>query len=218
MSIPSTECARWREAIRAWVSEDLAGEKGASVQRHVVGCEGCRHYAKELRAAAAGLRRLADQPVAPSPGFRARWMRAVDEAAHPKGLGEAMETLATWWRRLLQPNLRPALGIACLWALALFFRLSTPDVSPATQTVAARSPVEILRALKAGEQLLAEAPGQTLPPLVVPHKPRPSDPRSEGLPTVPTAQGDREPGLHIRWIALHRSARLHEGSTMILEV
>ncbi len=79
------DCSRWREAIRAWVGEGVAGEQTAQIQDHLATCAECRRYAEELRAAAAGLRWLADQPVEPSPGFRARWTRAVEEAARPRG-------------------------------------------------------------------------------------------------------------------------------------
>ena len=70
------DCSEWREAIRVWVGEGAAGEEAARIESHLAGCGGCRRYAEELRATAAGLRWMADQPVDSSPGFRARWMRA----------------------------------------------------------------------------------------------------------------------------------------------
>ena len=132
----STECDSWREAIRAWVGEGAAGERAGQIQKHLAGCGECRRYAEELRGAAAGLRWLSERPVDPSPGFRARWMRAVEEAAEPRGFGETAVALVGWWRGLLLQNLRPTLAVASLWVLALVFRLSAPEVSPAAETTA----------------------------------------------------------------------------------
>jgi hypothetical protein len=189
------DCSHWREAIRAWVGEGAAGEQAARIQSHLAACADCRRYAGELRAAAAGLRWLADRPVDPSPDFRARWTRAVEEAAQPRSFGETAAALADWWRGLLLRNLRPALAIAPLWILVLLFRLSAPEVSPAPQTTAARSPVEIFRALKLSEQLLAAAPEQPIPARVAPHDPHSAQPRSEGLAPEPTAQVPHLPDL-----------------------
>jgi hypothetical protein len=187
MRISSTDCDRWREAIRAWVGEVAAGDQSAQIQNHLAACADCRRYAQELRAAAGGLRWLAEQPVEPSPGFRARWTRAVEDAARPTGLGETAAALAACWRELLFRNRRPALAIASVWILVLLFRLSAPDVSPTTQTTAARSPVEIYRALKAPERLLAGELGQPIAAPAASQKPHSARPRSEGLPTEPTA-------------------------------
>ena len=187
------DCSCWREAIRAWVGEGGAGEQTAQIQKHLASCEGCRRYAEELQAAAAGLRWLADRPVAPSPGFRARWTRAVEEAARPADLGEIAAALAAWWRQWLVRNLRPALGMASLWILALLFRLSAPEVSPTPQTTAARSPVEIARALRADQSLLAWRFWRLDPLAPAPRPAQPSYPRSERSPAQPAAQSDPEP-------------------------
>ena len=189
MRIHSTDCDRWREAIRAWVGEGAAGDQSTQLQSHLATCGDCRRYAQELRAATAGLRWLAEQPVEPSPGFRARWTRAVEDAARPAGLGETATALAAWWRKLLLRNLRPALGVASLWILALLFRLSAPEVSSTAQMTTARSPVEIYRALKAPEQLLAGELGQPIAAPAALQKPHSARPRSEGRPTEPRAHG-----------------------------
>ena len=192
MKTGTQDCGRGREAIRAWVGEGVASEQAAQIQSHLATCGDCRHYAEELRAAAAGLRWVAARQVEPSPGFRARWTRAVEDAARPSSFGEAAGALVAWWRGLLLRNLRPALGIASLWILALLFRLSAPEVSPAAHTTAARSPIEIFRALKAPEQLLAGELGQPIAAPVAPQKPHSARPRSEGFPTEPTVRQDRE--------------------------
>jgi hypothetical protein len=208
MRIRSTECDRWREAIRAWVGEGVADDQSAQLQNHLAACGDCRRYAQEMRAAAAGLRWLAEQPVEPSPGFRARWTRAVEEAAEPRGAGEAAAALVGWWREVLLRNLRPALGVASLWILALLFRLSAPEVTPTSQTTAARSPVEIYRALKAPEQLLAGEFGQPSPAPVVPQKPHSARPRSEERPTEPRAHGSHvTPLTYVTYLTLPSQPR-----------
>jgi hypothetical protein len=214
----STDCDRWREAIRAWVGEGVAGNQSAQLQNHLAACGECRRYAEELRAAAAGLRWLADQPVEPSPGFRTRWTRAVEEAAQPRGVGEAAAALVGWWRELLLRNLRPALGVASLWILALLFRLSAPEVSPTPQTTAARSPGEIYQALKPSEQLLAGELGKPLGTSTTPRKPKSTNPRSEGFPTEPAAQRRPMPGANTAEVALFPSPIAHGDSSMLLPV
>jgi hypothetical protein len=185
---PIQECSKWRESILAAAGEGRAGEPDTPIQTHLAACPQCRRYAEGLRAAAAGLRWLADRPVVPSPGLRARWTQAVEEAAQPAGLGEILAALAAWAHQLLLCNLRPAMGMASLWALALLFRLTAPDTAPAANTTAASSPLAIYRALRASHQLLAEAPDSSVPAPVVPRSSRLPHPRSQALPAEPSAQ------------------------------
>lgn len=180
----ASDCSGWRETIGTWVCEGMVGKQTAPIQNHLAACAECWRYAQELQLAAASLRRLADRPVDPSPGFRARWTRAVEEEAQPVGLGDRAAALMAWWRDLLRRNLRPALGMASIWLLALLFRLNAPEVSPSAPTAAARSPIEIYRALKTSEQLLAREFGAAP---AAPQKPHSARPRSEGLPSDPTA-------------------------------
>ncbi|HOX58343.1 MAG TPA: zf-HC2 domain-containing protein [Candidatus Paceibacterota bacterium] len=182
------DCRTWQEAIRSWIGEGATGEEASRIQEHLAGCAECRRYTEELRAAAAGLRWMAERPVEPSPGFRARWMRAVEEAAEPRGFGEIMAAVAGWWRGLLLENLRPALAVSSVWVLILVFRLSAPEVSPTTRTTAARSPAEIRQVLKIQEELLAGELGKPPGFRVVPRSQSPARPRSEGLPAEPAAQ------------------------------
>jgi hypothetical protein len=200
MRTRSIDCRCCREAIRLSVCETLAGESAAQIQSHLATCEGCRRYGEEIRVAGAGLRWLGSRDAEPSPGFRARWTRAVEEAARPSSFGETAGALVAWWRGLLLRNLRPALGVASLWILALLFRLSAPEVAPTAQMTTARSPVEIYRALKAPEQLLAGEFGQPGPAPVAPHKPNSARPRSEGLPPQPAAHAPQ--GTHVTYLTL----------------
>ena len=190
-------CGHWREAIRLQICGAWKGEEPARLETHLANCADCRHYAEELRAAAAGLRRLAAQRVDPSPGFRARWTQAVEDAARPRGFGETAAALLAWCRELLLRNLRPALGVASLWVLALLFRLSAPDVSPASPATAARSPVEIARALGADQRLVAWHLWRWDPLPLSPRPPQPPhQPRSERFPAQPAAQSDHLPNAH----------------------
>jgi hypothetical protein len=190
------DCSRWREAILIWVGEGFEGEQHAQLQDHFAACPDCRDYARKLRAATIGLRSLADRPVEPSPGFRGRWVQAVEDTTRPAGAGETAAALATWWRGLLLRNLRPALAVASVWILVLLFRLTAPDISPATQTTAARSPIEIVRALEADHPLLAwHLWKRALQPAPLP-RPLAPQPRSEGSPAGPAAQSDSDPDAH----------------------
>ena len=187
------DCSRWREAIRLQIATTLEGEEATQVVCHLAGCADCRSYAKELRDAAAGLRWLGSRDVEPSPGFHSRWTQAVEDAARPSGLGETAAALVAGWRELLRRNLRPALGMASLWILTLLFRLSAPDAPPPAHLTAARSPVEIIRALGAGQSLVAwqHWKRDLLP--VAPRQPHTPQPRSERFPAQPTGQLAPEP-------------------------
>jgi hypothetical protein len=189
-------CRRCRETIRLSVCESVAGELTTRIQSHLAACRDCRRYEQELLAATAGLRWLGSEDVQPRPGFRARWTRAVEEAARPSGIGATTEALVAWWRGLLLRNLRPALGVASLWVLALFFRLSAPEVPPLTQTTSARSPAEIYRVLGGREQLLAGQLGRQFP-VPVTRTPPSAHPRSDRVPTQPAARLEHAPVVRV---------------------
>jgi hypothetical protein len=186
-------CNHWREAIRLRVGGALEAEEFVRVETHLATCAACRLYAKELRAAADGLRWLAERPIEPSSGFRARWTRAVEAAAQPRGFGETAAALADWCRGFLLRNLRPALALAPLWILTLLFWFSAPEPSSMTQTTAAHSPVEIVRALGGQQPLLAWRSWKWDSQPVSPARPQPVHPRSEASPARPAAQSVREP-------------------------
>jgi hypothetical protein len=188
MIIRSIECDRWREALRAQVGEGLGGEEGADLKTHLAACAGCRRYADALRTATASLRWLATREVEPSPGFRARWNQAVAAAARRRAFGETAAAVFSWWREVLLRNLRPATGVASLWLLTLLFRLGTPDISPATPATAARSPVEIARALEADQRLVTWHFWRWGPLRSAPRPAQLPQPRSERFPAKPAAQ------------------------------
>jgi hypothetical protein len=192
-------CRRRREAIHLRVCGALEGQEAARVEAHVAICVECRRYGEELQAAAAGLRWLGSRDVEPRPGFRARWTRAIQEAARPNSFEETADALATWGRGLLLRNFRPALGVASLWILTLIFRLSAPAVAPSTQSTAARSPVELFRALEDHTQLLARQIGSPSP---APIAPRSAHPRRERAPSQPRAHWDHESGADVAALKL----------------
>jgi hypothetical protein len=190
------DCRRWREAIRSCVAEGSAGEEATQIQDHAAACADCRHYAEKLRAAVAGLRWLANQPANSSPGFRARWTRAVEDAALPRSPGQTMAALLDWCRVLVLRNRRPALAVGSLWILTLLFRLSAPDVSSPAPATAARSPVEIARALEGDQRLVAWRLRRSDPVPPAPRPAQPPQPRSQRLPARPAAQSDPPPDAH----------------------
>ena len=188
-------CRRWCEAIHLRVCGALERQEAARVETHLAGCAECRRYSEELQAATAGLRWLGSRDVEPRPGFRARWTRAVEEAALPSGFAETAGTFIAWGRGLLLRNLRPALGVASLWILALAFRLSAPSVTPSAQTIVARAPVEIYRVLTDRARLVAGELGRQFIVPATSRAPRPIQPRSEGSSTQPAARLEHEPGV-----------------------
>jgi hypothetical protein len=211
-------CSHWREAIRLRVSDALEGKEAARVETHLAACVGCRRYAEELQAATAGLRWLGSRDIEPSAGFRARWTRAVEDAARSSGFGETSAALVAWWRGLLLRNLRPALGVASLWILTLVFRLSAPEVAPSAETTVARSPVEIYRFLSGHELILAERLGRPFPVPATPRTTPSIHPRSDRLPTQPAARWVREPVVNIAVRELFPNAIAHANPSAVLLV
>lgn len=197
MRTRAMDCRRWREAIRLSTCDTPVDEQTARMQSHLAACPDCRHYAEELRSATAGLRWLGSRDVEPRPGFRGRWTRAVEEAARPSSFRETAGALVAWWRGLLLRNLRPALGVASLWILALLFRLSAPEVPGSTHTTAASSPIEIYRVLAVHERLLARQPMGQFPVPATPRTPPLTHPRSDRLPTQPSARWEHEPIVNL---------------------
>jgi hypothetical protein len=196
MIMRSTNCDSYCESARLQACGALEFEEAGRLETHLAACADCRRYADELRVATSGLRWLSTREVEPSPGFRARWTQAVAGTARPRGFVEIAAELGERWRELLLRNLRPALGVASLWLLTLLFRLGAPDVSSASPTTAARSPVEIARALEADQRLVAWHLGRfdPLPPARRPAQP--VQPRSERFPARPAAQSDLLPDAH----------------------
>jgi anti-sigma factor RsiW len=118
-------CAERREALSAYVDDELAPAERAELETHLAGCPACRE-------ALAGARRLSSQlsalPAPVPPGdFEARfWARiARGEAA---GSGGAL----AWIGGLLRPRRLVALGGIAAAAVALVLVLrgqpETPDL------------------------------------------------------------------------------------------
>ena len=210
------DCCRWREAIRLSVCETVASEQTAGLESHLAACPDCRRYAEELRAATASLRWLGSRDVEPRPGFRARWTRAVEETARPSSFGESAAALVAGWRGLLLRNLRPALGVASVWILALLFKLSTPELPGSTLTATARSPVEIYRVLAVHEQLLAGQPMGQFPVPTTPRTTPLTHPRSDRLPSQPSARWEHEPVVNLAVGELFPNPITHGNTSALL--
>ena len=210
-------CRRWCEAIHLRVCGALERQEAARVETHLAGCAECRRYSEELQAATAGLRWLGSRDVEPRPGFRARWTRAVEEAARPSGFGDTVGAWVAWWRGLLLRNLRPALGVASLWILTLLFRLSAPEVAPPTPATTARSPVEIYRVLGGREQLLAGRLERQFPVPVTRTRPL-THPRSDRLPPQRSARCEHEPVVNLAVSELFPNPIKHGNSLTLLPI
>ena len=207
-------CRKCREAINLRLCGALESEEAARVEAHLAACAECRLYAEEVQATAAGLRWLGSRDVEARPGFRARWTRAVGEAARPSSFAATAGAIVAWGRGLLRRNLRPALGVASLWILALVFRLSAPAVAPSAQTIVARAPVEIYRVLTDREQLVAGELGRQFAVPVAPRTQRSIHPQSERSPTQPAARLEHEAGVAAALCALSPNSIGHGRPSM----
>jgi hypothetical protein len=56
-------CGFSRESLALYASGDLSSDQATAAARHLSGCDGCRQFVDELRAARAAMRSLARQPV-----------------------------------------------------------------------------------------------------------------------------------------------------------
>jgi hypothetical protein len=185
MKTPAGTCEKCREAIRLGVMDALPAEQRAAVDQHQAACADCRAYEQGLRAAAAGLRRLATRPVEPSPHFRARWTAAVRRADAPGSLAETLAVLAAWSRQFVWANRRALAVLGPVWLLILVFRLTAPEVGRVSPTIEARSPVDLVLAMKAQERRWIAFEHSYREP--EPARPPAASPRSSVPLTRPTA-------------------------------
>lgn len=139
-------CSQWLQAICEQAANDsvvneLLGE-------HLAGCPRCSEYRAQLLSTAKSLHELADVPVRPTPGFHSRWVSAVLEEHSTSPRLPLMAAIRNWGG-LIRAQLRPAMALAPLWVLILFFHFNVPQQDLQKSTVAAQSPVKIFRAFLA---------------------------------------------------------------------
>jgi len=193
MKMLDQKCGKCRKAIIRDAAGALPAEQRLDMELHLANCVACRACSSELRAVADGLRRLSAQPVNPDPHFRSRWTAAVKKAGRPKSWQRAAADLIEGIRLMVLRNRRTIAGLAPAWALIFLFKLTAPDVvGPAPRTVA-RSPIEIFRALKAGNNMQVTFARMNQDPL--PRKAPAAAPRSSRTTTQPVTFR-RESGIN----------------------
>jgi len=122
-------CRRWHRELTLLASGLLPDKERDRVQAHLTGCARCRAYRDQLSRLTEGLHSLdqSSREVEPSTALRARWMRAVRTTPPPEtssGVAAAALALASGIAK------RPAwVGLAGVWLLILFFRVTSPAVS-----------------------------------------------------------------------------------------
>jgi hypothetical protein len=198
MKTPAAACQKCREAIRLGVMDALPAEQRAAVDQHLAACADCCAHEQELRAAATGLRRLATRPVDPSPHFRARWTAAVKRAESPGPLAEAVARFVGWSRQVVWNHRRALAVLAPVWLLIFLFRFTAPEVGKLSPTIEARSPVDLVLAMKAQERRWMAFEQRSGEP--EPARPPAASPRSRGpLPRPPVDRRESEtsvPSIH----------------------
>ena len=122
-------CRRRHRELTLLASGLLPEKERDRVQAHLAGCTHCRAYHDQLSRLTEGLHSLrqSSREVEPSAALRARWMRAVRTTPPPEtfsGVAAAALALACGIAK------RPAwAGLAGVWLLILFFRVTSPSVS-----------------------------------------------------------------------------------------
>jgi hypothetical protein len=171
-------CRKCRAAIMLDAVGALPTEQRVAIEQHLANCVDCRAYSSKLRATTEGLRHLSARSVKPSANFRERWTTAVESANKSGSLVRAVAELIEWSRLMVLRNRRAISALAPVWVLILVFKLTAPDVGQPAPTTMARSPIEIFRAIKAGNNLqiafdrLYREPAPTKAPAVSPRSSR----------------------------------------------
>lgn len=139
-------CSQWLQEICEQAANDsVVNER---LEQHLAGCHRCSEYRAQLRSTAKSLHELANVPVRPTPGFHSRWVSAVLEEHSTSPRLPLMAAIRNWGG-LIRTQLRPAMALAPLWVLILFFHFNVPEQTLQKSTVAAQSPVKIFRAFLA---------------------------------------------------------------------
>jgi hypothetical protein len=177
---PDQNCQNCREAIMLDAVSALPAEQRVAIEQHLAGCVDCRVRASELRGTTGNLRRLSERPVRPGTNFRNRWITAVQSANQPWSLAQAVAGWMQWGRLVVLQNRRAMSALASVWVLILVFKLTAPDVGQPPPMTMARSPVEIFRALKAGNNMqivfdrMEQEPAPPVAPAASPQSSRPT--------------------------------------------
>jgi len=176
----SGSCGPQRQQLSLLAAGMLTDSERAAARAHLEACAGCRRYFVEMRTLSGTLSAWSQTTpdLEPTPAWRARWMRsiALEQEALP-------EPLIAGWRALLLGRRGTLAGLAAVWTLILFFRLTTPEVSLAKSHSALPAPRDMLRVFQMQERLLSQ--WQTLPNAAPEHQPADRPPKP-----VPSPRSD----------------------------
>ena len=183
---PFKGCRRWRRDIALLASGVWPEEERNRVEAHLADCAGCRHYREELDPLAVNLQSLSQSSpdVEPSAALRARWRRAVLAAPQPDLFSGTVEVVLAVGRAFAK---RPAwAGLAAVWLMILFFRVTSPLVAELPSTGPSPAPRELYLALCDPAWPRAAAAEEPLTPRAGP-KLVPTRPRSQQQPRIKAA-------------------------------
>jgi len=128
----------------------LAGEERVKVEAHLAECAACRIKLSEMQKLVGNLELLGKRlpQVEPTITLRRRWQAAVRQSARP-ATGRSLAWLSEW----LLGRRAAWSGLAAIWLLVLFFRVSAPDApKPAVVATTPISLREVWLALKVDDQ------------------------------------------------------------------
>ncbi len=173
-------CRPQRQQLSLLAAGVLPDSERAAAQAHLEDCAGCRRYYEEMRTLSGSLSAWsqATPDLEPTPAWHARWTQSIDP-----GQETLSEPIVVRWQTLLLGRRGALGGLAAVWTLILFFRLTTPEVSLPRSHSTLPAPRDLLEAFQMQERRLSQ--WQTLPnpvpeiqPADRPPKPVPS-PRSD---------------------------------------
>lgn len=186
MSRAMKPCWKHRQTIALLVAGGLAEDERRQIEDHIARCEACRGYHAELAVLVQPLLRLPEQlpDAEPTAAMVSRWNRAIHQAVkdRPVSPWPAVRGIVAEWRSLWGRRRALLSGLAVVWTLILFFRVTEPMAAMHASggpTLSPRILLEALRSCAEGALPLAFLePPQHAKPASRPLRPRSERPRS----------------------------------------